>query len=143
MKFLYNSFKAKKKQIVKVSLSRPTKVKLLTAFDLKKYKQGRTHRYRGGFFEESTIYFRLPADGIWYVVVEKGSHSAPIEVEASVELLPPDKKQAETEAADAPVNNSAPQNIIANEDDAVEEEPMESVGDEEIVEDGNEERPSE
>ena len=104
MRFLYNSFKAKKKQIVKVSVSRSTKVKLMTAFDLKKYKQGRTHRYRGGFFESSPIIFRLPADGVWYVVVEKGTHSEPFEVEASVQLLPPDKKQTESTASDAPKN---------------------------------------
>lgn len=108
MKFLYNSLKGKKKQIVKVDFDTSTKVKLMTAFDLNKYKQGRTHRYRGGFFEVGPVFFRLPSDGIWYVVVEKGTYREPKNVQASVELLKPDRSVKESVAADAPANYTPP-----------------------------------
>lgn len=108
MKFLYNSIKGKKKQIVKVDFDTSTKVKLMTAFDHKKYKQGQTHRYRGGFFENGPVYFRLPSDGIWYVIVEKGTYSQPKNVQASVELKAPDKSIKESFASDAPANYTPP-----------------------------------
>lgn len=132
MKFLYNTFKGKKKQIVKVNIDTTTKVKLMTAYDLNKYKQGRTHRYRGGTFNSGEIFFRLPADSIWYVVVEKGPSSNPIEVNASVELLPPDKKVQETNALDAP----APSNGIPEH---LEPAPVEESSEEESVAEVNEE----
>jgi len=120
MKFLYNSLKGKKKQIVKVTFDTSTKVKLMTAFDLNKYKQGRTHRYRGGFFENGPIFFRLPSDGIWYVVVEKGTYREPKNVQASVELLKPDRSVKESVAMDAPANYTPP--VVPDVEEDVEED---------------------
>lgn len=117
MKFLYNSFKGKKKQIVKVSIDTATTVKLLTAYDHGKYKKGQTHRYRGGTFNSGDIFFRIPADSIWYVVVEKGSNNNPIQVQARVEVLPADKSIPETVALNAPppASNGASKAVIEEE----------------------------
>ena len=119
MKFLYNSLKGKKKQIVKVNFDTSTKVKLMTAFDLNKYKKGQTHRYRGGFFESGPVFFRLPSDGIWNVVVEKGTYSEPKNVQASVELMGPDKSVKESVASDAPAYYAPP--VIPDIEDEVED----------------------
>jgi len=144
MKFLYNSLKGKKKQIVKVNFDTSTKVKLMTAFDLNKYKQGRTHRYRGGLFESGPVFFRLPSDGVWYAVVEKGTYSVPKNVKASVELMGPDKSIKESVAADAPANYTPP--VVPDNEDKVEdvvEEAAEETQDEatDVVEGDSADRP--
>jgi len=135
MKFLYNSFKAKKKQIVKVTFDQPTKVKLMTSYDLNKYKQGRTHRYRGGFFEESPVYFRLPSDGIWNAVVEKGTTQNEIVVQASVNILPPDKSIKDSAALDAPKLKTNQNSIETEQNEAaVNAEEVEAVDEDDSVE---------
>ena len=138
MKFLYNSLKGKKKQIVKVNFDTSTKVKLMTAFDLKKYKQGQTHRYRGGFFENGPVFFRLPSDGIWYVIVEKGSYNEPKNVQASVELMQSDKSIKESVASDAPANYAPP--VIPDIEDEI-EDPVKEVSEaiDEVQADSDEE----
>jgi hypothetical protein len=102
MKFLYKVFEAKKKEIIEVDIDRPTKVKFMTGREFKKYKQGKTHTYFGGLFEESPVRFVIPFDSVWNVVVEKGKYFAPIDVKAKCALLPPNGLVRSSIAADAP-----------------------------------------
>ncbi len=89
MRFLYKPFEAKKKQIIEVEIDVPTKVKFMTGKEMKAYKQGRTHTYIGGLYEESPIRFVVPYDSVWNVVVEKGTHREPIAVNAQCHLIAP------------------------------------------------------
>jgi hypothetical protein len=89
MRFLHKTFEAKKKQIIEVDIDVATKVKFMTGKDMKMYKLGKTHTYVGGLYEESPVRFVIPFDSIWNVVVEKGTHHAPIEVHATCKLLNP------------------------------------------------------
>ena len=104
MKFLHQRFPAKKKDIVEVDLDRPARVKFMTAREFKYYKMGKTHSYFGGRFEDSPVRFVLPFDSVWTVVVEKGTHSSPIDVKAACKLLPPDRGMLSSVAIDAPAH---------------------------------------
>ncbi len=104
MKFLHQKFPAKKKEIVEVELSKPTRVKFMTASEFKRYTAARTHTFFGGSFEKGTIRFVLPFDSIWTVVVEKGTKSTPLDVRAACRLLPADRDALSTVALDAPAH---------------------------------------
>lgn len=102
MKFLHKQYQAKKKEIIEVELDRPAKVKFLTAYDMKSYKLGKTHKFFGGMFDESPVRFVVPFDANWNVVVEKGTHYSPLEVNARCRLLLPDRSVYTSVALDAP-----------------------------------------
>ena len=102
MKFLHKQYQAKKKEIIEVELDRAAKVKFMTAMDFKQYKNGRSHKYYGGLFEESPVRFVLPHDAVWYAVVEKGTSADPQDVVASTRLMLPNGAVVSSMAADAP-----------------------------------------
>lgn len=102
MKFLHKQYQAKKKEILEVEIDRPTKVKFMTAYDMKLYRTGKTHKYFGGMFDESPVRFVVPFDSVWNIVVEKGTHYAPLEVNARCRQLLPDRSALSSVALDAP-----------------------------------------
>lgn len=102
MKFLYKPFEAKRKEIIEVEIDKPTKVKFMTARDLKSYRQGKTYSYYGGLFEESPVRFVVPFDSVWNAVVEKGTYAAPLDVHASCRLTHPNGLVRSSIAVDAP-----------------------------------------
>jgi hypothetical protein len=108
MKFQYKTYEAKKDEIIEVEIDRPTKVKFMTGKQLKAYRQGRTHSYHGGRFEESPVRFVVPYDGVWTAVVEMGSFREPLDVRAHCRLLPPNRTVVSTRAVDAPRGLGAP-----------------------------------
>ena len=102
MKFLHQSFEAKRKEIIEVEIDVATSVKFMSGTSLKAYRMGKTNTYYGGRFEESPVRFVIPSDGVWNVVVEKGTYSAPIEVNAVCKLLNPNNLVYSSVAVDAP-----------------------------------------
>jgi hypothetical protein len=102
MKFLFRPFEAKRKEIIEVEIDQPTKVKFMTARDLKAYRMGKTYSYHGGLFEESPVRFVIPFDGVWNAVVEKGSYYQPMEVKANCRRLSPNGLVRSSVAVDAP-----------------------------------------
>jgi hypothetical protein len=116
MRFLYKPFEAKKKQIIEVEIDVPTKVKFLTGKEMKAYKQGRTHTYIGGLYEESPIRFVVPYDSVWNVVVEKGTHREPLEVNAKCHLTPPNNSVRTSIPVDASQDVLAAMNAEENAD---------------------------
>lgn len=102
MKFLHQSFEAKRKEIIEVDIDVATSVKFMSGTALKAYRMGKTHTYYGGRFEESPVRFVIPFDGVWNVVVEKGSYKEPIEVHAVCKLLNPNNLVYSSVAIDAP-----------------------------------------
>lgn len=102
MRFLYQQFEAKRKEIIEVDIDQSTKVKFMTAREFKAYKQGRTYSFHGGLFEESPVRFVVPFDSNWHVVVEKGTFHDPIEVVAKCSLLNPNGLVRSSIAVDAP-----------------------------------------
>lgn len=102
MKFLYRPFEAKRKEIIEVDIDQSTKVKFMTAKDLKSYRMGKTYSYHGGLFEESPVRFVIPYDGVWNAVVERGTFHEPIDVKASCRRLSPNGLVRSSIAVDAP-----------------------------------------
>lgn len=102
MRFLFRTFDVKRKEILEVEIDQPTKVKFMTARDLKAYRQGKTYSFHGGTFEESPIRFVVPYDGQWTAVVEKGTFRNPIEVKAQCHVVPPNSLVRSSIAIDAP-----------------------------------------
>ena len=102
MKFLFRPFEAKRKEIIEVEIDQPTKVKFMTARDLKAYRQGKTYSFHGGLFEESPVRFVIPYDGVWNAVVEKGTYHQPMEVKAHCRRLSPNGLVRSSIAVDAP-----------------------------------------
>ncbi len=88
MRYLHRVFKAKKGTRIMVHISEPTKVMLLGDLNYKQYKEHKTFTYRGGVIEDSSHEFVIPNDGLWHVVVEKGSYYHPKPITASVDIHP-------------------------------------------------------
>ena len=70
MRFLYQPFEAKRKEIIEVEIDQSTKVKFMTAREFKSYKLGKTYSFHGGLFEESPVRFVVPFDSNWHAVVD-------------------------------------------------------------------------
>lgn len=118
MKFLFRPFEAKRKEIIEVEIDQPTKVKFMTARDLKAYRMGKTYSYHGGLFEESPVRFVIPFDGVWNAVVEKGTYQQPMEVKANCRRLSPNGLVRSSIAVDAPPEVRQFALDRANEEDA-------------------------
>lgn len=127
MRFLYKPFEAKKKQIIEVEINTSTKVKFMTGKEMKAYKLGQTHTYIGGMYEESPIRFVVPYDSVWNVVVEKGTHRQPLDVEAKCHLIAPNNSVRTSIPVDASQDVLAAMNA-GEKADAVEEEVAPSQG---------------
>ena len=104
MKFLHQTLEAQRNEIIEVEIDTPTKVKFLNGRQFRAYKLGKTHTYYGGMFDESPVRFVVPYEGKWTVVVEKGTHRQPLEVNASCRLTPPNALVISTIALDTPAN---------------------------------------
>lgn len=102
MRFLYQPFEAKRKEIIEVEIDQSTKVKFMTAREFKSYKLGKTYSFHGGLFEESPVRFVVPFDSNWHVVVEKGTYYDPLEITAKCMLLNPNNLVRSSIAVDAP-----------------------------------------
>lgn len=86
MKYLHRILKAKKGTHIKVHFSEPAKILLLGDFHYKNYKEHRTYDYRGGVTQKSPLLFVIPNDGLWHVVIERGSYFHPKNIIANVEI---------------------------------------------------------
>lgn len=93
MKILRQAIKVKKGSRVQVHISRPATVYMMTEPNFKRYKDGASFKRMGGSFEKSPAEFIAPYDGLWYTVIEKGSHFSPKSIEGRVEVLPPVLKE--------------------------------------------------
>ena len=120
MKYLRKQVKARRNCVVVVTFDQPAKVMLLKDSEYNKYKEGKTYNYRGGFAKNSPVKFILPEGAIWQVIVEKGSYFNPVNMNASVQILP-----AGTQVEAAIIGNSGEPSrskVIAKLDQILNEE---------------------
>jgi len=89
MKFLHQPFNAKEKERIVIDFDKPTKVLMVHASQINKYKGGRTFRYYGGYAEKSPVEFTVPFDGVWHAVIEKGTYNNPLEIKGKAKLVKP------------------------------------------------------
>lgn len=85
MRFLQWELDAHDGDIVNVQLDHAANVRLLDPSNFHNYRQGRQHRYIGGFYKHTPVNLRVPHAGRWYVVVDLGGYQG--RVNASVRVL--------------------------------------------------------
>ncbi|MDE0268382.1 MAG: DUF1883 domain-containing protein [Acidimicrobiaceae bacterium] len=56
--------------VLEVTLSSATNVRLLDSNNFRKYQRGEKHQYYGGLARKSPIRIPVPSSGYWYVVVD-------------------------------------------------------------------------
>lgn len=105
--------------VVEVALTRAANVRLLDSSNLQKYKNGRDHRYCGGYSKQSPARIVVPSSGRWHVVVDmqglKGTTRATIKVinAASLRPLPP-LRQPSIRMQQAPTTTQRIAEIVDN-----------------------------
>jgi len=80
--------------IVEIKLSVAANVKLLDSTNYNYYKNGKKHRYYGGYVKSSPYKIVIPSTGHWYITIDLGGYSGT--VRHSVMVLPgilPEAKQ--------------------------------------------------
>jgi hypothetical protein len=85
MRYLHGKIKANKGGKITVTISKKTRVLILTEKDFKRYKNNQTYTYFGGV-KEGSYDFTAIKSGVWHVVVEKGSYHKPENIKASFSL---------------------------------------------------------
>lgn len=74
-------------QIVEVTLKgNAANVRLMDSSNFSSYKNGRQHRFYGGYATRSPVRLQVPHSGHWYVVIDLGGYSG--NIRAAVNVLP-------------------------------------------------------
>lgn len=95
MKFsFYDLGHRSKGEIVEVQLSAAANVRLMDSSNYSNYKNGKRHRYYGGYVKRSPYRIAIPSSGHWYLTIDLGGYSGT--VKHSMRILPgalPEAKQ--------------------------------------------------
>lgn len=75
-----------KGQVVEVQLSAAANVRLMDSTNYNSYKNGRRHRYYGGYVKRSPYKIVVPNSAHWYVTIDLGGYAG--RVRHSVRVLP-------------------------------------------------------
>lgn len=73
-------------QVVEVCLSAAANVRLLDSTNYNNYKNGRRHKYYGGYVKRSPFRISVPNSDHWYVTIDLGGYSG--RIKHSVQVLP-------------------------------------------------------
>lgn len=85
MKFSYYDFGyLEKGKIVEVQLSAAANVRLMDSTNYSNYKNGRKHRYYGGYVTRSPYRITVPSAGHWYLAIDLGGYSGTVRHNARV-----------------------------------------------------------
>ena len=96
MNFSYYDLKhLERGQIVEVTLSAAANVRLMDASNYSNYKNGRKHRYYGGYVTRSPYKITVPSSGHWYLTIDLGGYAGTVRHSARVlsGMLPTAKAQ--------------------------------------------------
>ena len=87
MNFSYYDLKnLDKGQIVEVTLSAAANVRLMDSANYNNYKNGRRHKYYGGYVTRSPYRVVVPSTGHWYLTIDLGGYGG--SVRHSIRVLP-------------------------------------------------------
>ena len=75
MKYLHYPIKTVTKDCICVTLDKQANVKLMDALNFQKYRQGKSHRYYGGYATKSPIKLTPPCSGNWHVTIDLGGYA--------------------------------------------------------------------
>lgn len=91
MRFLHGKLKAFTGEVIKVDITKPTRILIMPERQFSKYRENLTFTYYGGH-KEGTYEFTVPKSGTWVIVIEKGTYANPIDVEVKVSKEAPQKE---------------------------------------------------
>jgi len=78
-------------EIVEVTLTSGSNVRLMTSSEFSNYRNGRRHQFIGGLAKQSPIRLQIPSSGHWYVAVNmqglRGSTRASVRLDQLAFLL--------------------------------------------------------
>ena len=82
-------------KIVEVQLSAAVNVRLMDSTNYSNYKNGRRHRYYGGYVTRSPYKITVPSSGHWYLTIDLGGYSGTVRHSARVlsGMLPTAREQ--------------------------------------------------
>lgn len=75
-------------QCVRVDCDTQCNVRLLDDSNFAAYREGRSHRYHGGFFREFPAILTPPCSGYWNITIDLGGGSASIRYDIRVVTIP-------------------------------------------------------
>lgn len=79
MKFSYYDLgNLNKGQVVEVQLSAAANVRLMDSSNYSNYKNGRRHRYYGGYVKRSPYKITVPNSAHWYVTIDLGGYACTV-----------------------------------------------------------------
>lgn len=79
MKFSYYDLgNLNKGQVVEVQLSAAANVRLMDSSNYSNYKNGRKHRYYGGYVKRSPYRITIPNSAHWYVTIDLGGYTGTV-----------------------------------------------------------------
>ena len=85
MKFSYYDLgNLNKGQVVEVQLSAAANVRLMDSSNYSNYKNGRRHRYYGGYVKRSPYKITVPNSTHWYVTIDLGGYAGTVRHSVSV-----------------------------------------------------------
>ena len=85
MNFSYYDFgHLERGQIVEVQLSAAANVRLMDSTNYSNYKNGRRHRYYGGYVTRSPYRITVPNSGHWYLTIDLGGYAGKVKHSARV-----------------------------------------------------------
>lgn len=96
MKFSYYDFgQLIKGTIIEVQLSSAANVRLMDQSNYFNYKNGRRHKYCGGYVTRSPYRITVPSNGHWYLTIDLGGYSGTVRHNARIlpVFLPTAKEQ--------------------------------------------------
>lgn len=82
-------------KIVEVQLSAAANVRLMDSSNYNNYKNGRRHRYYGGYVTRSPYRITVPSSGHWYLTIDLGGYAGTVKHSARVlsGILPAAREQ--------------------------------------------------
>lgn len=82
-------------RVVEVQLSAAANVRLMDSSNYNNYKNGKRHRYYGGYVKQSPYRISVPSSGHWYLTIDLGGYAGKVRHSARVlsGILPTAKQQ--------------------------------------------------
>lgn len=85
MNFSYYDFgQLERGRVVEVQLSAAANVRLMDSTNYNNYKNGRKHRYYGGYVTKSPYCITVPFSGHWYLTIDLGGYAGKVKHSARV-----------------------------------------------------------
>jgi len=84
MNYLHYPFDLGSTDAVEVTLDKRANVRLMDDANFNRYREGKTHRYHGGYAKQRVVKLIPPSPGHWHVVIDLGGYPGTVRASARV-----------------------------------------------------------